>query len=240
MRIPPTRVSHHVPAVGNYTSNTTPKTLTLDALADDLLVLFSSAESADATMSTPTSDGTIAWTPRIALAPTPTGDWSRVMCWTGAVGATATGITLSVVRGGTALFWGFSCTVWRDHGGVGVVGSTNTASPAAPSLALAGCSENSAVQCAINDWAAADGTSRTWRTINGSAMTESTYSRSSANHAVYGGYSPDIGAGGSVTVGLTAPATMKPSIGGIEILGLAIQDEGTKNASALQAMTGRF
>jgi hypothetical protein len=113
--------------------------------------------------------------------------------------------------------WSFGVTVWRNHGGVGVTNKTNV-SGAAPSLTLAGCSANSAIVCGSDDWNAADGTTRTWRTVNGSAMSESLYFRNSVTYTVYSGYAGDVGSGGSITVGLTAPGSQKYSIVGVEVL----------------------
>lgn len=221
MATPPTRVSHNPASTGNYSSSTTPKTTaSFNVEAGDLLVVMASSEHAGATFGTPSaSGGSVTWTLRQTATNTPADQWSRTQVWTGAVGATATGITVSLTRAGTAVTWGLSCTVWRGHGGVGVSGNATQASGNAPAVTLAGCSANSAVQCAVNDWNAADGASRTYRTINGSAMTESTYYRNAAAHTVYGGYRLDVGAGGSVVVGLTAPTAQKPSTVGIEILG---------------------
>jgi hypothetical protein len=136
------------------------------------------------------------------------------------VGADATGITVSLARPttNTSVWWGFSATVVRDHGGVGVPFEADIGTGSGAPSAAATCSANSLVLCQVNDWNAVDGTSRTWRTINGSPMTETLYFRDSSRHTVYGGYCPDTGAGGSITIGLTAPTGQRYILMGIEIL----------------------
>lgn len=221
MATPPTRVSYNVPTSGNYSSTTTPKTSnSFDVVAGDLIVVLASAENGAASLSTnPTaSGGSVTWTARFNTAGT-SGNGSRVTCWTGAVGATATGVTISVARAGTALFWGFSATLWRNHGGVGAIAmETLTTGSETPAIDILTTGDNSAVQYTNNDWNAVDGSSRAFRSINVSAV-ETVYFRSAANHTVYGCYWSDTGAAGTKTMGLTAPAAQRPAHGGIEILG---------------------
>lgn len=214
MATPPTRVLYATPAVG-YGSSASPKTTpTFDVVSGDLLTVIGSGEDSPATLNTPTATGgSITWTLRQSIV---VSQYCTMYAWTGAVGATATGITVSVT-GVASRTWSFGVTVWRNHGGVGVTNKANV-SGAAPSLTLTGCSANSAIVTGSDDWNAADGTTRTWRTVNGSAMSESLYFRNSLTYTVYSGYAPDSGAAGNITVGLSAPGSQKYSIVGIEVL----------------------
>jgi hypothetical protein len=229
---PPTRVSYNTPSSGNYTSSTSPKTTAaFDVQSGDLIVVAASAANAAAPLSgaTPSaSGGSVTWTLRASqTAGTANQSWASV--WTGAVGATATGITVSLAQptGDSSIFYGLSATVWRDHGGVGTTFSGNNGTSAGtPSQAgAANCAANSAVQCVINDWNAIDGTNptpgRTWLTINGAAESESLYARDSAQHTAYGGYRTDTGSAGAVTQGLSAPTGQRWVLVGVEILGTA-------------------
>lgn len=225
MATPPTRVSFNAPATGNFSTVTTPKvTNAFDVVAGDLLVVIASIENAlTPTVVTPSaSAGSVTWTSR-ATQNAGSGTQSAAYCWTGAVGATATGITVSLARPSSdgTIWWGFSATLWRNHGGVGTTFSANnTTGSGAPSIAgAAACAANSAVQIGINDWNAVDGTTRTWRTINGAAETETTYFRDVNHHAAYGAYRADTGAAGTITQGLTTPSTMRWVGVGVEILG---------------------
>lgn len=227
MATPPTRVSYNVPASGNYSTATTPKTTaSFNVTAGDLIVVLCSIENADTPSAvTPSaSGGSVTWTSRVTQS-TGGQNQSAAYCWTGAVGATATGITVSLARPSSSaltLWWGFSATLVRSHGGVGVTfGGNNGTGSGAPSVA-ATCSDNSLVLCVVNDWNAIDGTTRTWRTINGAAETEALYFRDAAHHTVYGGYRLDTGSAGSVTQGLTTPSTMRWVMAGVEILGTGV------------------
>lgn len=220
MATPPTRVLFAQPS-SNWGTGTSKTTTAFDVQAGDLIVVYTYREAQnDGTAVTPSaSGGSVTWTQRANQS----GGNSTVaesICWTGAVGATATGITVSCNRPSTIdMNWGLTVELWRDHGGVGVAFSGNNGTGSgAPSVA-ATCSANSAVTCGVCDWNAADGTSRTWRTINGAAESESTYFRNSAAYANYQGYRTDTGAAGSITQGLTAPSTMRWVLTGVEILG---------------------
>lgn len=228
MPTPPTRVGYYAPATGNYSSATTPKTTpAFNVVAGDIIVLQVSGENAGnllATLPTPTaSGGSVVWTLRAKQPTTNSASISFALCWTGVVGATATGITVSLARpiSDTSPWWGLSATLWRDHGGVGVVFQNNNGTASSAPSVAATCSANSAVQCVVNDWNAADGASRVWRTINGTPMSESLYYIDTTRHTVYGGYRLDTGAAGSVTMGLTSPATQRWALAGVEILGAA-------------------
>lgn len=221
---PPDRISYNVPTSGNYTTNTSPKTTNaFDVQAGDLIVVIGSTEDTSSSLNTPTATGgSITWTLQRSVT---TSNYSHIRLWTGVVGATATGITVSVTRSGsTTHFWGFSATVYRNHGGVGVTNVANTTG--APSLALNDVQAASTLQAGVNDWNAVNGSSRTWRTVDGITPTpavggngyETLYTFTSGRHTTYGAYWPTTSAGNK-TVGLSAPTGQKFSIVGIEILG---------------------
>jgi hypothetical protein len=237
--IPPDRISYNTPASGNFSSAPASFTTnTFDVVNGDLIVVMASTEAANtnANVTPSASGGSVTWT----LKEDETGgatQQSAAWCWYGEVGATASGITVTVNRPTTTTttHWGMSATVYRNHGGVGVgfTGNNGQVTPSAPGVA-ATVGRNSALQVQINDWNAADGTSRTWRTINGAAQSESLYYRDAARHSVYGGYTLDTGSGGSVTQGLTAPTGMRWVLVGIEILG--VEDAGTTQVTSTRAL----
>src|SRR5689334_22846407 len=100
MATPPTRKSYAVPSSGNY--STTPAsftTTTFDVVAGDLIVVAASLESA-ATPSVVTpsaSGGSVTWTSRATQNANGTNQSAAYM-WTGAVGASATGISVTLNR----------------------------------------------------------------------------------------------------------------------------------------------
>jgi hypothetical protein len=226
MATPPTRVQYVAPASGNY--NTAPTSFTTAAFtslsAGDLITVAASVENSGnpSTVTPSASGGSVTWTLR-ADQSTATLNQSLARLWTGAVGASASSVTVTLARPSTdtTVWWGMSATQWTAHGGVGTTFSGNSAtSTSAPSVAgAASCAANSAVQILVNDWAAVDGTTRTWRTVNGAAEAESLYVRDSVHHGAYGGYRADTGAAGAVTQGLTVPSTMRWVAVGVEILG---------------------
>lgn len=256
MATPPTRVLYAVPSTGNYTSTTSPKTTTsFDVTAGDIIVVMAGSENSStlASVTPSASGGSVTWTLRAQFPLTTSGQTSTTKCWTGVVGATATGITVSLASiSAAADRWGMSATLVRAHGGVGVVFQAGiTAGNGAPAAAgrvssadatAANCGANSLVLCVVNDWNAVDGATRTWRTINGAAETETVYSRTAGAHTAYGGYRADTGAAGAITQGLTVPSTMRWSLSGVEILGVtasAPQGGATGAISWVGVATGK-
>lgn len=247
MATPPTRVLSAVPSSGNYTTSGASKvTGSFNVTAGDLLVVVASSEQAgtNSNVTPSASGGSVTWTlraSRTAGGANQSGAW----LWTGAVGATATGITVTVPRPntGTTLWWGCSASVWRAHAGVGQViqldsgTSSSIAQGTTPSLAA-----NSAVQIGISDWNAVNVASRTYQTINGSQMTESLYTQGASHATAYGAYRTDVGNAGTETVGLTTPATLRWAMVGVEILGVtasAPQGGATGAISWVGVATGK-
>jgi hypothetical protein len=129
-------------------------------------------------------------------------------------------MTVSVTKTGPTQWWGFNVLHWRDSDGVGASSKTNVTN-GAPSLGLTTTTDNAAIVVLNSDWAAVDGTSRTWRSVNGSAATENTYFRDSSWYGSYVGRHPDAGTAGSKTVGLSAPGAQTYSIIAVEVKGAA-------------------
>lgn len=247
MATPPTRVLSAVPSSGNYTTSGASKvTTSFNVTAGDLLVVVASSEQAgtNSNVTPSASGGSVTWTlraTRTAGGANQSGGW----LWTGVVGATATGITVTVPRPntGTTLWWGCSVAVWRNHAGVGQIiqldsgTSSSIAQGTTPSLAA-----NSAVQIGISDWNAINVASRTYQTINGAQMTESLYVQGTSHATAYGAYRVDVGAAGTKTVGLTTPSTLRWVMVGVEILGItasAPQGGATGAISWVGVATGK-
>jgi hypothetical protein len=212
----PTFVAEYETAVNVSTS---PKTASVTTQVGDVLVVLATGENRLMTLGTPSGGTGLTWTAHPQVTNTPTSDWCTARAWT-AVATTAETFNLSVARtaGDTAQFWGFIVLQWRNSGGVGSV-STSAASGAAPSRTLS-CSANSAVMCIIGDWNALD-TARTWRTINGSVGTEQMYVNVPGSYTAQANRWDDVGAAGTKTLGMTAPATQKYSLAAVEVLGTA-------------------
>lgn len=218
----PTRVALIQPAVG-FLSNASPKTTpTFNVTNGDLLVCVVQMEHGGTLNNAPTWTGTGTWTSRVVTSPV-NANTARVVIYSCAVTATASGVTVSVANNTPATFYGFTVTQWQNHGGTGATAQTalSSGTTGLPSLGITTTQANSALQVGNDDWAAVDGATRTWRTVNGSALAESVYARNATNYGVYGGYSLDAGAIGTATVGLTAPAAQTYAICAIEILGTA-------------------
>ena len=231
---PPTRVQAIQPAVG-FGSTASPKsTPTFDVVEGDLLILQAFSENVTDTIGTPTWDGSGTWTLQQSIVIT---DYCTAYLYTCDVTATATGRTITVARTAGSQMWSFYASQWRDHGGLGATAKASSAS-GAPALTMP-LAAGSAVVCGNSDWAAADGTTRTWRTVNGAPMTEVVYFRSGFNYTMYTGYSVDeIGLLGTPqTLGLTTPAGQKFSIMAAEIRGTVVSEPTTPTGGATAAAT---
>lgn len=115
----------------------------------------------------------------------------------------------------------YNCGVWvyRGHNGIGTSGKSVQAAGTAPSLNLT-VAAGSTITCAVTDWTAQSG-ARTYRQVNAANPTErANYGDASSWHFDAFDYL-DTGAGGAVTVGETAPASQKPILLGVEVLGIA-------------------
>jgi hypothetical protein len=209
-----------------WNSTTTPKTTASFAVqtGDVLVAIGVIADSNGVDDNLTVSGGSLTWT-------VPTNGRVKVNQYTGVVIYTATAtsstsITVSFASAASPSAWfGGNVLTFRGSGGVGVSAKTNVLS-GAPSLSITPGAANSAIVAVSGDWAAADGTTRTWRTVNGITPTsgnglEVTYFRDAAQYTVYGAYWNDAGAAGAQTVGLSVPSGQKYSIVAVEILGTA-------------------
>lgn len=220
--IPPTRAGYSGPT--NYGTATTPKTspTPIDLEAGDLVTIIATMENrASGTMTDGlpvASAGTVSWNAH-PVQQEAQGSVSGAWGYYGTVTTGALGVTFQLDRPTSETFnWDFTVTVWRNHGGIGAFFSGNNGIGSSAPLITQNVSANSAVQIGINDWNAIDGSGRIWRTVNGAPQTESLYGFFTDVQTVYGGYTPDVGVGGSVSQGLTTPLQRWVGVG-FEILG---------------------
>lgn len=211
---PPTFVAEY--EVPDWTTTTSPKTVTLDTLPGDRLVLLGLTETDTGTLDTPTGNG-LTYTLVQSL------ELSQYCCgyiWTATDPNGGEGWTLSVGRTGTLQF-GFTAVVFRGSDGFGASAKVNVLS-GAPSLNVVTSGHNSGIVCINGDWNTLDGSSRVWRTVNGVAPTsgnghELVYVL--GNSAFYAAKWPDAGGAGTKTVGMTAPMGQKYTILAVEVFG---------------------
>lgn len=228
MATPPTFVATYPTA---FNSTTSPKNATgsITAAIGDVLVGGIVDEQDDNTENyTWTNTG---GTGATYIEDTATGAGSSDV-WTQTVHAvlasalTAGTLTATRTAGAAANWYGGLIAHFTGSAGIGNVAATAGAGGAAPSLAITTANDNSALLAVFGDFAAVDGTTRTWRTVNGFTPTagngqELLYFRDSAHYAAYIAYWPDAGAAGAKTVGLSAPAAMDMVGGVVEIRGTA-------------------
>lgn len=223
----PTRVGRYSPATGNYASTTTPKTTgeTFDMLVGDRFWCQAQVENANLqSVVTPSiSGGTVAWTLQARVPDASSDLQSALWGWTGLCTAAATGVTGQMARPTTdaSLWWGFSMTHVRGSDGVGVIWDANNGTGSGAPSAPQTVQDNSLVIFNVNDWNAADGSSRAFRM----GAIESNYFRDAARHTVYGAYVADTVAG-IFTAGLTAPAAQRWGLIGVEFLGATVEVPG--------------
>lgn len=216
----PTYVLYAEPLT-NWSTTTTPKTTTsFNVQSGDLIILkaiTTVTNSGSATNPTPSaSGGSITWT--LETSAYAAGEYrTGVWIWSGSVGATASGITISLAHPwSVSQNWGVAATLWRNHGGTGVVFSGTTGALEPPDI-TALCSANSAIDGLVGDWWESDGTSRAWLSINGTAITEELFEAVSGSYNAYVGYHTDVGSSGNKTYGLSAP-NMRWSLTAVEVL----------------------
>jgi hypothetical protein len=195
-------------------------TVNVTANAGDLVLLVVSAENGTQTTSYAATATGQTWT-SLGTTGFGLGTESAAQVWSTTWAATGT-LTVTVTRtaSGNTPQHALQAHVWRDHDGTGAVAIDNDAGTA-PSLDVTTTSDNSGVSTFVDDFNAADGASRTWRTINSSAMTETYYLRNAAAHTVYGGYRANAGTAGVKTTGLSAPTGQRPAVISVEVKGLA-------------------
>lgn len=197
-----------------FTTGASKTSPTFDVQQGDLLIIQAAADGTS-TIPTPTWTGT-GGAP-VLQEDMATGN-TRGRIWSIDVTAAATLRTVSINSYPGGGVWAFDVTVWRAHGGVGVQ-NQSTGSTGAPAITQT-VAANSAVQFMALDELANVATPPTWATINGSPMTQVRYERQSGLATIFSSYSPDVGAAGSKTFGMTAPNTgLTFAATSIEILG---------------------
>lgn len=227
----PTFVGTYVPASnwGSTADGATRTSTSFDVVTGDILVIMGQAALSDksfAAAGPSATGGSITWTSQINVGTS--GNFNRGQAYTGIVGATATGITVSWVNdGGTGTrFWGFRITHWRGSDGIGASPASGTVAATAPSRAITTTQDDSAIMAQFGDWSAVDGAVRTWRTINSITPTagngfELGYFRDSSQYTVYTAIWNGVGTAGSKTTGLSGPSGQDSTQMAIEIKGSA-------------------
>lgn len=208
MATPPTFVSESETA---WNSFTTPKVgASLTQLANDVLVVCAMAEDSSSTLGTPTG-GSLTYSPAQSIK---IASYTAVSAWTALCTTQNFGVSCSESGGN---HWGANTLQFRGSTGIGASAKTNVTN-GAPSLSITTQADNSAIVVMVGDWAAVDGTTRTWRTGAGT-LTEQSYFQDGTHYTIYCGYHADAGAAGAKTVGLTTPSTMTYSIIAVEVKG---------------------
>lgn len=226
MATPPTRVGRYEPTTGNFSSTTTPKTTTqFDMNIGDRFWAQAQVENASSqTVVTPSvSAGAVDWTLQARVPDASTDTVSALWGWTGVCTSAATNVTSQLARPSSSgiLWWGFSVTRITGSDGVGVIWDANNGTGSGAPSAPQTVQDNSLVIFNVNDWNAADGSSRAFQM----GAIESNYFRDAARHTVYGAYVADTVAG-IFTAGLTAPAAQRWGLIGVEFLGAAVEVPG--------------
>lgn len=217
---------------GTWNSVSTPQNLSVTVQTGDLIVVIAAAENADAALSI--SGGGLTWTPQQTHD---NDDVHYPLCvvWTAiATSNTTFNVALACVGGQT--FSG-NALVFRNHGGVGVSNQANNSSGSgAPSVSLT-VAAHSAIAIIVSDWNATTG-GTTWLT-NAGTFTELSNYADGTTYGVHGGYHADAPAG-TLTLGMSAPATQRYGIIAVEILVAATSGitEGTGAAAGAGAATG--
>lgn len=217
MATPPTFVAVYS---SGYAQSAADLTAVVTTAVDDVIIVKATTEDGSKTLTTPTGGTGLTWT--LQQSYTASSDVGLYV-WTAVATAVNTGVTISVPRGSSS--WaGMTVNRWSGSDGVGLSNKAQSAT-GTPSVAVT-CSDNSALECIAGDWAAVDGTTRTWLTINSITPTsgngfETSYDRNASFGTAYEAYWGDVGAAGSKTAGLSAPAGMQWSTAAVEILGAA-------------------
>ena len=160
--------------------------------------------------------------------------------WTATLNTTRT-INVTVTRTTGTGSWGAGMFAARNSLGFGAVEQFDSGTgDGQPVLNITTQAPNSAIFCLNADWNALAG-ARTYYTATAGTATEYLYDGTTGNTYVVEAFAYlDAGATGTKTIGLSAPAAQRFVFGAIEILGSpTVQDEGSKNQSAMSAMRGR-
>jgi hypothetical protein len=212
MATPPTFVSY---GVSTLNDSTTPKTVSVTVQSGDLLIVYSTGESATSggPVNTAPTGGSLTYT-QLATMGTINTD-PRNIAWSATATSNATFNVSAIQPSVSTIWWGVHVWVWRNHNGTGTIGTgtINTNN----SVTLTTAAANSALCVTSPDWNAIDGTTRTRRTVNGSTGTERAYHRDSAHYAAYAQDYADTGSVGSLTAGYSAPTGQQTATIAVEV-----------------------
>jgi hypothetical protein len=209
MAVAPTLVQH---VQSSWTSEASPKTLTVTVQIGDLIVVAAGAEGSGNSFGI--SGGGLTWTQRTSSYVSFRADMAL---WTAEATNSAT-FSIAVSDADNQA-WGTSATVWRNHGGVGNYGKATGDGDADANFTT--LSDDSSVLVYVMDYNAIDGSGRTWHQYNGEPKTELLYGRSSSDYTWYGAYYPDADAAGNYELGLSDPQSQKWTMVVLEVKGTA-------------------
>lgn len=220
----PTFVTSYSSAYGNSTS---PKTVSVTTQAGDVVVVYAGAENGLSSFNTP-SGNSISFTANQTVQIS--SSWAGATIWSGTDSTGGTNWTLSLSRVAAGEFYGFTCAVFRNSGGVGASNSTNgTSGTGDVGLSLTTTQANSAVVVFAADWNIDSGTSRTWKTVNGITPSnangkELSFYSDATHYIALGAYYNDVGSAGSNTYGYNTGFQTKHSIVMLEVKGTVSVD----------------
>lgn len=199
----------------NWLAGGSPKTTSVTCAVGDLLVVIAGSENGTAIVpATPTGGTGTSYTARGAVS---VANRAGAWIWSTPVVTTET-FTISMTCSNSVDYWGFNVLRFAGRPSPGATASLSTGVGTAATFAITTTAPNSAVVFVSTDWAAADGSTRTYSTTPGTP-TEQTYALDSARYTAYGGFYPDVGAPGSKTVGVATPTTQTPSALALEVKG---------------------
>jgi hypothetical protein len=127
-------------------------------------------------------------------------------------GGAATTVTAAFAGGGVQRILVVSVWTGAQLAGTPATNVLDQGAGVAPSSTLTTAAANSVLDGVVGDWAAIDGTTRTYR----SSATEQAYHTSATNYTAYA-FHQAAAAAGSQTYGLTAPTGQNPSLAAIEV-----------------------
>lgn len=208
--------------VSSWTTSGSPKTASLSVQAGDRVVAYAVTEDDAATVGI--SGGGVAWSQAGSVTAT---DYTFVRTWTATAASTGS-MTITFTKSGqSSAYYGGGAVAYRNTAGIGNIATAN-ANGGAPLVNLATTQPDSSAVVVSGDWAAVNGSTRTWRTA-GTAASELTYARDAARYTVYAARYPNLGATGTKGLGLSAPSGQKYGIVAVEVKGIANSAPPTAN-----------
>jgi hypothetical protein len=203
-------------AAATWSANTSPKTLNVSVNSGDIMVVNAASEGPPTILGV--SGGGLVYTLQQSyqgISSTP-----NAYVWTATASSTTT-VTVSLANTGSTQQWGFEVYVFRNAS-VGASGKSQVTGTTA-SASLTTTAANSAIVLMSADWNAVSAATRTWATINSitptSGNTLEKVATATGNYTIFSAYWSDAGSAGAKTPGVTAAASMKPSVVAVEIKG---------------------